>query len=1034
MNISTKVLIWFAIPLYCCSPKKQPVDEILSTFKHPEGFKLELVAMEPLVSDPVDMVIDEDGAVYVVEMHGYPLDVSGSGVVKRLYDDDGDGIFDRSQVFCDSLVLPTGIMKWKSGLLVTDPPDLLYLEDTDGDGRADKKEQVLTGFALSNPQHNFNNPEYGLDNWIYLANENAVKSKFFDDVLGDEGSEIRFVNQPNAPTLPKNGGDVNVKVDLINQRLELLSGDSQFGHTFSPWGDYFGTRNWSHIYHEAIPAQYIQRSKNLQLSSAMQYVPDYGIGFEIYPITKNPTHQLLTDVGAITSSCGITWYQGGQFPEPYEQVVFIAEPTHNLVHTDIMRPKGATFASSKQFQHREFLASTDGWFRPVNFYVGPDGSMYMLDYYRKIIEHPEWMSEEVVNSGELYEGADKGRIYRISFAGDKPANDSKSNSKSSSSDSKSNSNPSSSLQSGVQFTAGDPGAARSFSGGASLGQATENELIQYLGHPNIWWRRNAQRLIVSNQQETLIPHIKQYAESANPLGMTHALWTLEGLGHFDRELIKSALDHPVPGVRLNAIKISELHRVDFQGLEEILINLSADPDSKVRFQALCTLGYYESPLADQARREIMLQDIQDPWVQLAGLSALSVDALALFESSVQELSNKPSDGAKTLFTNIGRAIGREGDSDQLYSCLTTVLNQKSSGSNWWQVATMKGISEALHDQQLRIPASIAMRLSQNFNSKTDKELRTASVQLLQALGYFKQPSPLIEKARKTALDHSQDPDYRVDALKVLTWADADKFSGLFQEILISDQTGAVRKQAIASLQQTSGLAECEFLLAHWSGLTPQERDAAVNVCNSSDQRKQLFLQAIAADDIQSSVLGWGRTVRLLNSGNEAVRTLARQVLQGNETISDSVWQQYQEVLTLEGEALKGAEVFERSCALCHQISGTGGINYGPDLSAVQNRSKSGIMIDILKPNQSISDGYDLWTVEDEQGETYTGIVVGENPNTLTLRNASGEEQLIPRNSIKTRTASELSGMPEGLHHQITHQEMADLLEFLKGNR
>src|SRR5687768_15539137 len=177
-------------------------EDALRTFRLADGFQIELVAAEPLVGDPVAMEVDENGRLYVVEMPGYPLDVSGSGRVLLLHDDDADGRADRSTVFADSLVLPTGVMRWKKGILVTDSPEVWYLEDTNGDGRADVKEAVLTGFALSNPQHNTNGPVYGLDNWIYLANEGPVRTTRFADVFGDAGAPVHFPARPAGPRLP----------------------------------------------------------------------------------------------------------------------------------------------------------------------------------------------------------------------------------------------------------------------------------------------------------------------------------------------------------------------------------------------------------------------------------------------------------------------------------------------------------------------------------------------------------------------------------------------------------------------------------------------------------------------------------------------------------------------------------------------------------------------------------------------------------------------------------------------------------------
>jgi putative heme-binding domain-containing protein len=232
---------------------------------------------------------------------------------------------------------------------------------------------------------------------------------------------------------------------------------------------------------------------------------------------------------------------------------------------------------------------------------------------------------------------------------------------------------------------------------------------------------------------------------------------------------------------------------------------------------------------------------------------------------------------------------------------------------------------------------------------------------------------------------------------------------------------------------TEGSEACDFLIDYWKNLTPPERDLAIGVFSTSDERQIQLLKAVDSGRIQPSVLGWGRTVRLLNSRNEQVRELARAVLEGNETISDSVWMQYQQALELTGNPLTGQQIFDSNCSVCHQVSGQLGTNYGPDLSAVRNRSKSGIMIDILKPNRSISDGYDLWSIEDRTGQVHSGIILAENTNTLTLRNAAGEEIRVQQDEITRRTAAEISAMPEGLHNQISPQQMADLLEFLKKN-
>ena len=210
-----------------------------------------------------------------------------------------------------------------------------------------------------------------------------------------------------------------------------------------------------------MAARYLQRNPDLLISDAADHIPDHGEACEVYPITKNPEHQLLTDVGVVTSSCGVTWYQGGLFPDSFNNVTFIAEPVHNIVHADRITDKGATFNASRVYQKKEFLASTDAWCRPVQFYIGPDGALYVIDYYREIIEHPEWMSDSVNKSGALYNGSDKGRIYRIA-----PVNAAKMN----------------------------------WCSQLKLGKASTQELVRTLTSNNIWWRRNAQRLLMDNNK------------------------------------------------------------------------------------------------------------------------------------------------------------------------------------------------------------------------------------------------------------------------------------------------------------------------------------------------------------------------------------------------------------------------------------------------------------------------------------------------------------------------------------------------------
>ena len=486
----------------------------LAAFQLEPGFQIELFAAEPDIVDPVDMEIDEYGRIYVVENPAYPLAVDDKlGRVKLLQDTDGDGRPDSATVFADGLTMPTGVMRWKKGILVTDAPDILYLEDSDGDDIADVRRVVLTGFAFSNPQHTVSSPTYGPDNWIYVAGENPVETNIFPDEFGDKGSDIRFPDRTDVSGLPQGGRSVRFRPD--SYQLEILSSTSQFGHAFDDWGRYFTIGSGGNGYHEVIAARYLERNPDLLLPSTRQVLSSYT---EVFPITERPEHQMLTGTGRITSACGLTFYRGGAFPASFGNLAFLAEPEHNLVLSNVISPSGATFQAQRLRKGKDFLASTDAWFRPVNFYVGPDGALYVLDYYRRVIEHAEWTAREVYESEAAYQGTEQGRIYRIV------------------------------PDSGLPALAQD----------MRLGESTDEELVEHLENPNSWWRMTAQRLLVDRQSADAVqPLIQLFENSDSATARVHALWTLEGLGKLGDGLVEKALDDPESGVRENAVRLAE---------------------------------------------------------------------------------------------------------------------------------------------------------------------------------------------------------------------------------------------------------------------------------------------------------------------------------------------------------------------------------------------------------------------------------------------------------------------------------------------
>ena len=541
--------------------------------------------------------------------------------------------------------------------MVVDVPDILYFEDTNNDGKADIRQVLITGLALTNPQHIANTPIYGLDNWIYVAHMGTVTPKVSME-FNDTGTNVRYANYPSASQLPRNANGRNIRFKPDTHELEMLSGESQYGQTFDAWGHHLGTSNADHLFHEVIAARYLQRNPDLLVSDAVDHIPDHGDACGSISGYKNPEHQLLTDVGVITSSCGVTWYQGGLFPDSFNNVTFIAEPVHNLVHADRITDKGATFNAARVYQKKEFLASTDAWCRPVQFYIGPDGALYVIDYYREIIEHPEWMSDSVNKSGALYNGSDKGRIYRVT-----PVNANKMN----------------------------------WCSQLKLGQASTEELVRTLTSNNIWWRRNAQRLLMDKKDPQTVSLLHQLLDTTHSATATvHALWTLQGFNAIDEATIRKALHHPVAGVRENAIQLAELHLQHFPQLKNDLLPLQNDTAAKVRYQLLCTLGNLNDADADMARQKLLMKDIEDKWVQVAALTSSAGKEYALIEKTIPVLSARPSEGKKLFFKNCSAVIGLSQRPGDIKNLVLLATKNNTSASAWWQSACLEGLSKAIN--------------------------------------------------------------------------------------------------------------------------------------------------------------------------------------------------------------------------------------------------------------------------------------------------------------------------------------------------
>ncbi|HEY3132479.1 MAG TPA: PVC-type heme-binding CxxCH protein [Acidobacteriota bacterium] len=1019
-------MIWWLLLFSGGRPPKPPYSpqEALRTFHLPPGFRIELVAAEPEVMDPVAMAFDERGRLFVVEMPDYPMGKQ-TGRVKLLEDKDGDGRFEHSTVFADDLHFPTGVMPWKGGVLVTCAPDILYLADTDGDNRADVRRVVLTGFAKLNPQLRVNGLQYGIDNWIYASYPKFGLPTIYMKEFGDQGTPIRFPDHPEIPAVDAFAKGMDIRFRLDPPALEAVAGNSQFGNAFDAWGNHFTVWNNDHIRHVVIQNQYLSANPYLAVRSAMQSISDHGGAAPVFPVTQAPLHMHESEIGHFTSACGISVYEGGSFPDEYAHSSFVCEPVHNLVHRDVLAPAGVTFAAQRGEEKKEFLASTDSWFRPVFTATGPDGGLYVVDFYRKIVEHPEWIPPEMMNEADLTAGSDRGRIYRI-----------------------------------VQRSA-KPGPL------PDLRRAAAEDLVSLLSDKNIWWRLTAQRLLVQYQERAAIPKLQDVAlRGSHEYGRMHALWTLQGLNALDGRLLLQALGDANPRIREQAVRLAEESR-NQTGVAEKLLQMASDPDERVQFQLACTLGRLivapagEGLLAGargsefsqsssrmredsdafaehvfQALYQIAVRHIDDSWFQIAALTSASQTAERWFRSLVadKEFTKTSGKGKEEFVRRVASIVGARMKSEEVGSIVTEASGEGET--QWWCLASLDGLAEGLRrggSERLELPATAQSRLLGLLEKQQPAALRKAALRVASAVR-LAESSELREVVRRESAIALGDPnrlEERIHAAGILGLDRSGSTVSVLERFLVPQQPEPLQVAAVNALLNTRDSRVPSILLDRWRSYTPTVRDVVLAGFFNDRKRILLLLDAIKDGKVQGWSLGPVRKSQLVKFPDDEIRGRARALLSDDDSANRTqLWDKFRPVLKMRGDAARGHQVFEENCSKCHKI-GSVGFDVGPDLKTIANRTRADILAQILNPNANIAPGYEDYMVETRDGRLITGVMIRQTANTVTLRRALGEEDTILRTMIADLRSLSVSQMPEDLAQAISVRGMADLLEFLK---
>ena len=988
-----------------CAPGGPPFppEQALQTFQLPEGFRIELVASEPQVVDPVAIAFDEQARIYVVEMRDYPLDMRPLGQIKLLDDSDGDGYYETSTVFADGLNFPNGVMRWRNGILVTAAPDILYFEDTDGDGRADVRKVVLTGFAATNPQLRVNGPRYGPGNWIYVAYPRVIRPRKFVAEFDDPGSTIRFPERPGGPVLETVSEDVRFHPG--DGRLKALGGGSQYANSFDSFGNRFSIWNNDYIRHLVIESRYLKQNPYLAVEKAYESPSGLGHSAAVYPITADPRPIHDSQIGHFTSACGLSAYTGGVYPAEFENNTFNCEPVHNLVRRSLVEPRGASFASEPAYDGREFLASTDRWFRPVFTTTGPDGALYVVDYYRPNVEHPEFVPPELAKAVEFDTPKQLGRIYRVVHESSKlwPK--------------------------------------------PNLLDATSGELVDTLGHANQWWRTQAQRLLVDRKDPSALEGLVRLAAAHESAATRiHALWTLDGLGALDDAGIIEALGDSHAAVRKQAIRMAEGRFPPAEGkfsndaMEQRLFSLVDDPDAHVQFQLALTLSLKQDSLSRQrvftTLHQIALGHIEDPWFRIAVLTSARDNAGTWLRAMLDTpgYPGNASEGKKDFVRRAASIVGARRRDDEVASLLTLLGRDAGSEATWWRQAGLEGLSQGLKQggamTRLRRSEPIVVSLL----SASGADLRPAVLELAAQSGLSNSPSlrELIRGQLAVARDPAAKLEARVFAVGVLGLDPTRSTAGALTERLAPQEPEAVQTEAVRALTRLRAIDASPILIERWRTFTAAARRVVIDWFFSDEARLHKLLDAVEAESIQAWSLGPARTRQLQRYPVPEIKRRALALLeQAQGSDRQAVYEKYLPALRLEGDRDSGAAIFGEVCAECHKI-GDVGHEVGPDLLGLTTRYKEQLLADILIPNQAVETGYEEYVVETVDGRSLSGVIAEETPTSITIRRAKGEQDTVLRRNVESMYSLSLSPMPEDLEKSISVQGMADLIAYMKG--
>ena len=955
-------------------------DEALAGFELEPGYRIELAAAEPLIRDPVAVAFDDRGRMYVVENRGYPGPLEGAearspaeGVVALLEDTNRDGRFDKRTDFARQLTFPNGVMAWDGGVFVSCAPDLLYLKDTNDDGVADERRVVLTGFDTSKTsQLRFSHPTLGIDNWVYLTS-------------GLAGGRVSAPDHPERP--PVTLGTNDSRFNPLTLTFEVTGGQGQYGLTFDDYGRRFTSSNRRPVMHVVLEAGDLKRNPHLAFSQTVEDVSAAGAQAAVWPISGDtttasfiPSLMSAPHAGTFTAASGGHIHRGDALPAADRGSIFVCESAQNLVQRQVLAPNGVTFRSRPARTGRDFLASRDTWFRPVFAANGPDGALYIVDMYRRIIDHPQYVPEQSRALLDFEAGKERGRIYRIVAR-----------------DWKHDRRP------------------------IDLGRMTAAELARTLEHANAWWRETAQRLLVERRDRAAIPHLRGVAQaSRSDVARVHALWTLDGLAALEPADIVRGLQDQHAGVRENAVRLAGMRIGTSEDLLLRVLRLADDDNDRVRLRVALALGDTTDPRAIGALAALARRDGAQPWMRAAILSSVRDRAGDFLRAFLESPASSPVAKAAVM-QDAGQLFGAAESPERCLDLIGQIADPAAEFG--WQPAALLGIAQGLRARGTGAGSPSAFMTLLTGDSP---QIRSARARVEATLA----------RSSALALDSKAAADQRLAAIGLLGQTDDATAGETLARLLAPQHPADVQAAAVRAIVQLRDRGAASRLVdaGRWQSFTAQVREAVLSALVADDQQVAVLLDAVERGAVPPTALGPSRRSRLMTHRDAAIQKRARALFAVVE--SGDRMQVYERVraavIGRPGNAVSGRQVFAAHCAQCHAVDGAGG-QVGPDLSGIRNQPADAILLHVVVPDYEISAGYQAYVIETRDRQTLVGRLESEAPNSLTLRDGASQQHVILRSDVVSVAASTRSLMPPELERAMSEQDMADLIGYLKAD-